>query len=44
MEHYQTLEEQLAKTLRELEQQRHKLRTREHDLTATQKRLDEERK
>lgn len=44
MEHYQSLEDQLAKTLKELETQRQKLRAREHELTCTQKRLEDERK
>ena len=44
MDYYQSLEGQLAKTLRELESQRQKLKAREQDMVSTQRRLEDERR
>ena len=44
IEHYQSLEEQLEKTLSELEVQRQRLKSRELELNIAQKKLKDDRK
>ncbi|XP_003387094.1 PREDICTED: centrosomal protein of 120 kDa-like [Amphimedon queenslandica] len=44
MDYYQSLEGQLAKTLKELESQRQKLKAREQDMVSTQRRLEDEQR